>query len=342
MNKSKRVIIYLLILSAIAAISVFAVMQVKKRAIPLHDDYFIGNTAGNLYNGGYFCEDENGTVYFSNHLDSDALYSMNPDENGCKRIIASGSKDILSCGNYLFYFQHTENNVSQGLGMVVNDYGVFRIRNDGSNNVCLLRGMVSSLQLGGNYLYYQEGNLTEGSLSKIKINETTHSLVTGNYIDPRCYFEGNIYYVSPDDNSLYMFDAAAENPTVSLVYEGSVYQPIIDGRYIYFIDAVNDYKISRINLVSKELEVLSEQGADVYNLNGSYIFYDSQNDDKPGMYRMDMDGSNQIFLFGGTFNSINLTSRFLYFKPYAVDNVFYHMPIDGTVYSEFSPSVDDK
>ena len=176
MNKSKRVIIYLLILSAIAAISVFAVMQVKKRAIPLHDDYFIGNTSGNLYNGGYFCEDENGTVYFSNHLDSDALYSMNPDESGCKRIIASGSKDILSCGNYLFYFQHTENNVSQGLGMVVNDYGVFRIRNDGSNNVCLLRGMVSSLQLGGNYLYYQEGNLTEGSLSKIKINETTHLL----------------------------------------------------------------------------------------------------------------------------------------------------------------------
>ena len=35
----------------------------------------VGNTAGNLYNGGYFCE-KDGMVYFCNIYDNHSLYSM--------------------------------------------------------------------------------------------------------------------------------------------------------------------------------------------------------------------------------------------------------------------------
>ena len=45
----------------------------------------VGNTAGNLYNSGLFCEYD-GTVYFSNAADNGALYSMNVDETEVKKL----------------------------------------------------------------------------------------------------------------------------------------------------------------------------------------------------------------------------------------------------------------
>ena len=49
-----------------------------------NDGYVNGNTAGNLYNEGYFCE-KDGIVYFANPADNYCLYSMNPDGKMCIR-----------------------------------------------------------------------------------------------------------------------------------------------------------------------------------------------------------------------------------------------------------------
>ena len=47
--------------------------------IPMNDAGTTGNTAGNLNNGGLFCESD-GKVYFANAYDGGALYCMNPNE----------------------------------------------------------------------------------------------------------------------------------------------------------------------------------------------------------------------------------------------------------------------
>ena len=64
----------------------------------------MGNTAGNVNNGGYFCEYD-GVVYFSNPYDGGSLYSMSPDETNLKKLISAKVSNINAGGRYLFYYQ---------------------------------------------------------------------------------------------------------------------------------------------------------------------------------------------------------------------------------------------
>ena len=46
-------------------------------------EFVLGNSAGNLYNGGLFCKQED-TIYFSNMNDDGALYTYIFYEKYCK------------------------------------------------------------------------------------------------------------------------------------------------------------------------------------------------------------------------------------------------------------------
>ena len=65
----------------------------QKSKIKYNTSYVNGNTAGNLYNAGLFCE-KNGTVYFANPDDDYRLYSM--DTNGKQRHIAITASGMTS------------------------------------------------------------------------------------------------------------------------------------------------------------------------------------------------------------------------------------------------------
>ena len=55
--------------------SVFSVVYHYQNKTKYNESYVNGNTAGNLYNAGLFCE-SNGTVFFANPDDKYRLYSM--------------------------------------------------------------------------------------------------------------------------------------------------------------------------------------------------------------------------------------------------------------------------
>ena len=69
----------------------------------MNEGYVTGNTAGNLYNGGLFCESE-GVIYFSNLYDDGCLYSMLPDETDIKKLSTSRVTSINADSNYLYYY----------------------------------------------------------------------------------------------------------------------------------------------------------------------------------------------------------------------------------------------
>ena len=66
MKKVLKILIPLIIIAAIIGGVVFYNYSNRTR---WNDSYINGNTAGNLYNNGLFCE-HNGTVYFSNPNDN--------------------------------------------------------------------------------------------------------------------------------------------------------------------------------------------------------------------------------------------------------------------------------
>ena len=83
--KKKVIAIICAIVVVLICAGLFVFSRVTKH-IPENPPGTIGNTSGNLYNGGLFCEND-GYVYFSNPYDGDSLYCMRPDESEMKKLI---------------------------------------------------------------------------------------------------------------------------------------------------------------------------------------------------------------------------------------------------------------
>ena len=75
-------------------------LTILPNRIPLTNDDTVGNTPGNLNNGGYFCESD-GRVYFANAYDDYALYSMKADESDLKKINDGSFSCLNAGGGYL-------------------------------------------------------------------------------------------------------------------------------------------------------------------------------------------------------------------------------------------------
>ena len=336
MSRRGRIFAIIIIVIAVAAVAVFATIQRLGRRIPMGDASMVGNAAGNLYNGGYFCE-QDGKVYFSNLSDSGCLYSMDLNETGFKKLSTISARNILCGGNFLYlYMDSSSRSVTQGLGAAVREYGIYRMRNDGKYATCLLREVVEEMQLGGSYIYYRKGDDMSGTLERIRVDKrertgygNTPSFYQA-HINPAAYSNGSIYYSGVQgDHSLYRLNVEGTTPVSQMVYQGNVYQPIFEGSVIYYLDALNNYRITSFNIVTGQTQVLSTHGADAYNLNGTYIFYDTQEADTPGLYRMRLDGSDVTLIAAGACNSLHLTSANLYFRMYGADGVYYHLPLSG-------------
>ena len=92
--------------------------------VPLNDENTVGNTPGNLNNGGYFCESD-GRVYFANAYDGYALYSMNSDESDLRKL-GEGSYSFLNVGGDYLYYSMIGNSDDYELGFIGTPYGVYR------------------------------------------------------------------------------------------------------------------------------------------------------------------------------------------------------------------------
>lgn len=337
-----KILITILMLAILALITVLAIRQNLGRKVKLNDVAAVGNTAGNLYNSGLFCQAEDERVYFANPLDGNSLYSMNPDETNFKKLTNAGVNNLLCSGNFVFYYMQSANAEGvTGLGSVVREFGIYRVRNDGKYNVCIARDVLSSMQMGGSYIYYLQGNTMNGLLRRIRIDSTKAEDFYPAYIDPRCYQGGYIYYTDSSSNTLYGLNVEREASTPGQMANVNLFQPIIVGSNIYFMDGVNDYRVCRLNINDGSVTTITPYGVDAWNMNGTYIYYDSQTADVPGLYRCNLDGSNNTLVISGVYNSINLTSDYVYFKQYGGDNL-YHMQVGGLNPSAFMPEVISK
>ena len=285
-----------------------------------------GNLAGNMQNGGLFFEMDN-KVYFANPSDSFCLYSMDLDESNLKQLSSMNVKYITGANNMLyFYMDSTKNsgNVS-GLGSVSNQYGIYRCRTNGKKQTCLLRDFCGELQLCGEYLYYQLK--TDQTLNKMRVDKTNKSVVSDEMISPVCYDNQTIYFTGvTDDHGLHALHTNA-NDYITDVLSGYCFFPVVNSGYIYYLDGAQNYTLWRTSLLTSETENVTSDRVDCFTMNSQYIFY-STSTDQGALKRCDLDGSNQYILYQGITNSLNLTSRYLYFKAYGSDDLIYHIPLD--------------
>lgn len=287
----------------------------------------VGNTAGNLNNGGLFCEDD-GKVYFANAYDGNTLYVMNPDESEITKLSDVHVSSLNAGGSYLYYYQDSSA-ASENFASLFRINGLYRCKKNGKSSVCLKRVPVPSFSLSDNTIFYQSYSTENGtSLCRIDIDKQNEAEVADYIINPASIQDGAIYFGGTGrDHYLYRLDTATN--AITPIYEGNVYNPIIQGDYVYYMDISSDYRLCRYSLSEQTAEVLTEDRLDFFNVAGDMIYYQKSDAAEPALKRIRTDGSEEEVVAAGVYEHINITSAYVYFNAYDTPTPVYHTPVYG-------------
>ena len=104
--------------------------------------------------------------------------------------------------------------------------------------------MVVTGQLVDNYLYLLISGEENPVFRKIKIDKSDSKDLAKYEVNPACARDGIIYYNGTQSNH-YLYSLNTANDSVTELWGGNVWYPVIDGDYIYYLDVENDYRLCR-------------------------------------------------------------------------------------------------
>lgn len=336
MKKSTKIQTVIVLAAVVLLLAVITVLLYFNQRVTPNPPGTVGNTAGNLNNGGLFCE-YNGTVYFSNSLDNGSLFAMNPDESGVRRLNTLKVGNILAGGKYLYYFQTgPANPTASGLTQMQVMHTFSQCDLNGKNSTTMTTDVVVTGQLVNDYLYLLTTSNTGISFYKIKTDRSDQVELADHAINPACAVDGVIYYSGTETNH-YLYSLNTNDDMSREFWRGNLWYPILLDSYIYYLDIANNYRLCRYSPSQDTIEVLTEDRVDCYNVGSGYIYYQKNSATEPQLKCMRTDGSDVQVVAEGNYTRINMTSYYVYFQDYGDNTVTYHVPIGGTYYSTFTP-----
>lgn len=324
-TKTKKIVAALiLLLFAICA----AVLTVVLNRVPPNDESVVGNTAGNLFNQGLFAE-HNGIVYFSNGYDHGYLYSMNLDETELKKVNSSPSS-YINVDDYYIYCCQTIDTSKEELSAIGSISGIYRYKHGNSTPVCLTRELCSHVVLSGNNLYYQQYNDDAVILKKCAIDNSSDVAIENSPIYPGSVQNGKLYLNSTSTDH-YLYEMDTMTGALTLRVPVNMWNPVVQGDYVYFMDLESDYRLSRYSFSQQKMEYLTDERVDYFNVYQDMIYYQTCSATDPALKRMKTDGSEQEIVKPGVHENINITSAYVYFNEFKTTTPIYHTPVTGPV-----------
>lgn len=328
--------IILIILAVCLFAGVILLFGFLSKRPPSHPSDTIGNSAGNLNNGGYFCEDEDGTVFFANFYDHGFLYSMNADETNIRKLSDTKVTYLNTGGKYLYYYM-PDSTASTGLGFVRRVVGIYRSTKNSTQITTLSREPAETLLLSGNRLYYRDASDKKTwKFSSINLAGKDKEVHLPYSINPASCHNGIIYFADEKENHfLCSYDTNTGVKQQLLRY--NVWAPVYADGSVFFMDIENNYRLCALSLSDGEVRVITDDRVDFYNVTPNYIYYQKSSKTSPALKRVRPDGSEETIITEGTYRDLNATSQYLYFREFNDDYTIYHTPINGPVsVSEFS------
>ncbi len=312
-----------------------AIVNTRTVRLPENPAGTIGNTAGNINNGGLFCELD-GKVYFANSFDNYTLYCMNVDESEIKRLSGAVISNILGAGDYIYYFQRSESGET-GLGGVRVPFSFNRCRIDGKKAVSLARCVVTAGQLVDNTLYLQGMDDNGAYFFQTDINGENYKEIGRYVFNPASAYGSAIYYNSTVDNH-YLMRYDTRTGASSQILAENVWNPVYYGDHIYYMDPGNDYQLRRYSLSDGNIEILTKEKVQHFNVGNGLVYYQTMGNTS-GLYFMSIDGSGVTLIANGEYTDINMTSRYVYFRDFFDETVTYHAITGSPNYSAFSAAM---
>ena len=331
-NRSMKNIITIIIVSIIViGLVIGLIISLRPDVVTENPLYHVGNTAGNLLNGGLFAEAD-GKVYFSNSYEQGNLYVMNSDGTDIKKLNDLTVSSINVGGDYLYFCQGPARFTGEGFGLFRANTGLYRSRLDGRNVVTLKVGTVMTATLCGNEVFFLFNNERDSSrpirLYKIGTDGENESKVSDEIINPSSYDNGIIYFSRTEDDH-FIHGLEVRNGFTSVILEANTYNAIYDNGYIYYMDLDNNYRLCRYSIYENRIEVLTHDRVDLYNVGYGMVYYQKNSRTEPALIRMYSDGSNPEVVREGHHNSINMTSWYVYFQAFGDTETTYLTPVHG-------------
>lgn len=314
------VVLLLLVIGGIVA-------AILSNRFEYNDDDAVGNTAGNLYNGGLFCESEE-YIYFSNPNKSNQLYRMDKDGDNIEKVHSDKASYINSCGDYIYYVRNNHEDGGQAV-FRGNLYGIYRMKIGDDMATELYGEIANSLTLSGNKLYFQsysDEDLIRNRSVNIDGKELT-AVSEDDYV-PVSVCDGYVYYSNVDGNhNIVQMDA--EDNSKTTIKQGNYYMPIVEDGVLYYIDIEAGYKLTKEDLSTGRQTVLTDDRCINYNVHTKYgvIYYQCENDENDHrLMMMDLDGDNLKLVDEGACSKIHITKKHTYYcKLVGADSIWYYV-----------------
>lgn len=341
-KQTKRVLLSIFIP---AVLIILILISVLKTQVHYNEPGYIGNTPGNLYNGGTFCE-QDGRVYFSNFNDDGTLYSMDLECNNIMKINDDKARYINVDDNYIYYSR--ENNTKENKTKSVFIFyctGIYRInKDDGNQSIQLYKEPSGLLSLFGNTIYYQHYTPKTGiQFYSVGIDAKKETKLSDAPILPASYYEDHLYFAGADmDHSIYAMDT--RDHTVSTVYSGNCYMPIARPEGIYFISLEDNYALCRVDYSGENKTILIEDFVSTYNFSfdGNYIFYQVDGGDHNHLGQLNLTTAEREVILEGDYKQIQTTSNFVFFRDYDETNVYAYKPQNGELRTFHPPVINEE
>ena len=308
---NKRVISIVIMILVIAGIIGAAILGRYLSRIPENPADTIGNTSGNLNNKGLYCESD-GYIYYSNIYDNNYLYRMESNGQNSEKLIDVPVTYINSGGDYL-YFYFDDPGGTKFMGIAGRMSGIYRLKKGEDDFVCLDKCTSGVLNLVGNTLYYEHYDNDNGmELYHSSPDGKDKGLALGEIVNPACVIGGDIYYSEQDTQLLKIYRPGSYEGTLYVEYP--IYNPVVDGSDLYFMNMRDDYKLYRYSLSDGSLTKITDERVDTFNVYGGMIFY--QRNQNPALIRVSADGSGAVIIAEGNYENINCTSNFTFYSPF--------------------------
>ena len=330
----RRVIIAVIAICAIAGAAYYKYINTVTY---FNDPGTNGNTIGNLYGNGLFCEID-GIVYFANPNDYSRLYQMNPDESDLK-IVANDSVYFLNADSHYLYYSRNNNRDNSQMGFLnVNVDSLCRMTRKNKKVMILDDAICNACALAGNTIVYYRYDADDAtSLYSVKIDGTERQQLSKTPIDPRCMVGEKLYFAGVEnDHNLHSLNIYTKDTTY--VSAENLWLPIIQKRTLYFMDLEHGKRVYMMPLGGGTKTGITSYPAQSFNIAGNYLYYQSMKANPDGLYRVDMTTGAEMLLAEGQYNSINVTSKYVYFADF-YSGAMFHTPIGGDSVSGFDPPI---
>lgn len=300
----------------------------------------IGNTAGNLYNGGLFCELD-GVIYFSNPSDDGALYSMSSDCTQVKKLSSDKVASINADEHYIYYSRRNYTKETGSASFLnFRNTGIYRLTKKNGRLELLFDGVNGISCLYGNTIYYQHYDTsTATQFYKVDIDAKNAGRVSTDALIPASVRGGILYYAGVlNDHYLHGMNLAQGN---DLIYSyDSCYLPIAMPGGIYYISLSDHYSIRRVGYDGSEPETLVSEFCSTYNITADeqYLFYQIDGGSDNRIAVLDLTTGVATTLIDGNFKQIHVTSKYVFFRDFADTTTYAYELADGSL-STFHPPV---